>query len=103
MFFMVQWALMTSLDPRYSLANLIYIGYRDKPSAALRVTSRRSEDRKKQKTERNVFQCYIFGSKNAGKSALLYSLLGRCACEPIAIIRVPELVSLSFNLSACEI
>ncbi|KAK2455554.1 mitochondrial Rho GTPase [Trifolium repens] len=75
--FLSQWALLTSLDPRYSLANLIYIGYRAKPSAALRVTSRRSEDRKKQKTERNVFQCYIFGSKNAGKSALLYSLLGR--------------------------
>lgn len=75
--FLSQWALMTLLDPRYSLANLICIGYRDNPSAALRLTSRRSEDRKNQKTERNVFQCYVFGSKTAGKSALLCSLLGR--------------------------
>lgn len=82
---MVQWALMTLLDPKYSLANLIYIGCKLMPAAALRVTPRRSEERKKQKTERNVLQCYVFGSKNAGKSAFLFSLLGRCAPEPIVI------------------
>ncbi|KAL5068217.1 hypothetical protein RYX36_019104 [Vicia faba] len=75
--FLSQWALMTLLDPKYSLANLIYIGCKLKPAAALRVTPRRSEERKKKKTERNVFQCYVFGSKNAGKSAFLFSLLGR--------------------------
>ncbi|XP_057424028.1 mitochondrial Rho GTPase 2-like [Lotus japonicus] len=75
--FLSQWALMTLLDPPRSLANLIYIGYSGNPATALRVTRRRAVDRKKQKTERNVFQCYVFGSKNAGKSALLYSLLGR--------------------------
>ncbi|XP_052731377.1 mitochondrial Rho GTPase 2 isoform X2 [Vigna angularis] len=47
------------------------------PAAALHVTRKRSLNRKKQTTERNVFQCYVFGSKQAGKSALLYSLLGR--------------------------
>ncbi|KAI4301263.1 hypothetical protein L6164_034557 [Bauhinia variegata] len=75
--FLSQWALMTLLDPSRSLANLIYIGYSGSPAAALRVTRRRSVDRKKQATERNVFQCYVFGSKNAGKSTLLHSLLGR--------------------------
>ncbi|XP_028789287.1 mitochondrial Rho GTPase 2-like isoform X1 [Neltuma alba] len=75
--FLSQWALMTLLDPRSCLANLIYIGYSGNPAAALRVTRRRSVDRKKQKTERNVFQCYVFGSKNAGKSTLLYSFLRR--------------------------
>ncbi|XP_061358130.1 mitochondrial Rho GTPase 2-like isoform X2 [Gastrolobium bilobum] len=75
--FLSQWALMTLLDPPNSLANLIYIGYSGNPATALRVTRRRSVDRKKQTTERNVFQCYVFGSKNSGKSALLYSLLGR--------------------------
>ncbi|KAL2320943.1 hypothetical protein Fmac_029912 [Flemingia macrophylla] len=75
--FQSQWALMTLLDPPCSLANLIYIGYSGNPAAALRVTRRRAVDRKKQATERNVFQCYVFGSKNAGKSALLDSLLGR--------------------------
>ena len=83
---MMQWVLMTLLDPPCSLANLIYIGYSGNPAAALRVTRRRAVDRKKQATERNVFQCYVFGSKNAGKSALLDSLLGRCASEPITIV-----------------
>ncbi|RZB85368.1 mitochondrial Rho GTPase 2-like isoform X1 [Glycine soja] len=75
--FLSQWALMTLLDPKRSLANLIYIGYNGNPAEALCVTRRRSVDRKKQTTERNVFQCYVFGSKHAGKSALMYSLLGR--------------------------
>ncbi|KAL5059562.1 hypothetical protein RYX36_031166 [Vicia faba] len=75
--FLSQWAFMTLLDPPCSLANLIYIGYSGNPAAALRVTRKRSVDRKRQATERNVFQCYVFGSKNAGKSALLDALLGR--------------------------
>ncbi|XP_027934645.1 mitochondrial Rho GTPase 2 [Vigna unguiculata] len=75
--FLSQWALMTLLDPKLSLANLIYIGYKGNPAAAFCVTSKRSLNRKKQTTERNVFQCYVFGSKHAGKSALLHSLLGR--------------------------
>ncbi|KAL2323554.1 hypothetical protein Fmac_027933 [Flemingia macrophylla] len=75
--FLSQWVLMTLLDPTSSLANLIYIGYNGNPAAALHVTRRRSVDRKKQTTLRNVFQCYVFGSKHSGKSALLHSLLGR--------------------------
>jgi Ras family protein T1 len=75
--FQSQWALMTSLDPQLSLANLVYIGYGGDPASALRVTRRRSIDCKKQKTERNVFQCLVFGPKSAGKSSLLNSLLGR--------------------------
>ncbi|KAF3436305.1 hypothetical protein FNV43_RR23397 [Rhamnella rubrinervis] len=75
--FLSEWALMTRLDPSRSLANLIYIGYSGDPASALRVTRRRSVDRKKQRTERNVFQCFVFGPKNSGKSSLLSSLIGR--------------------------
>lgn len=75
---LLQWALMTAIDPAHSLANLIYIGYGRDPSSALSVTRRRSVDRKKQRTERNVFQCFVFGPKKSGKSALLDSFLGRC-------------------------
>ncbi|KAJ9696274.1 hypothetical protein PVL29_008486 [Vitis rotundifolia] len=75
--FLSEWALMTLLDPASSLANLIYIGYAGDPSSALRATRRRSLDRKKRQTERNVFQCVVFGPKNAGKSSLLTSFLGR--------------------------
>ncbi|KAJ4719482.1 Mitochondrial Rho GTPase [Melia azedarach] len=75
--FLSEWALMTLLDPARSLENLIYIGYPGDPSSAVRVTRKRRIDRKKQQSERNVFQCFIFGPKNAGKSALLNSFLGR--------------------------
>ena len=89
---------MTLLDPPLSLANLIYIGYSGNAAAALRVTRRRSVDRKKQTSDRNVFQCYVLGSKNAGKSALLYSLLGRCDSEPIIIVHVSEYMLLPYIL-----
>lgn len=69
---------MTLLDPRRALANLIYVGYSGNPALVFHVTRRKSTDRKKQRTERNVFRCFVFGSKKAGKSALLNSFLGRC-------------------------
>ncbi|KAG8663396.1 hypothetical protein MANES_01G208001v8 [Manihot esculenta] len=75
--FLAEWDLMTLLDPKASLANLIYVGYGGNPASALRVTRRRTVDRKKQRTERNVFHCLVFGPKDAGKSALLDSFLER--------------------------
>ncbi|KAE8660646.1 Mitochondrial Rho GTPase 3 [Hibiscus syriacus] len=75
--FLSEWALMTSLEPALSLANLICIGYGGDPTSALRVTRRRSVDRKKKQTEKNVFHCFVFGPKKSGKSALLNSFIGR--------------------------
>ncbi|GKV08979.1 hypothetical protein SLEP1_g20546 [Rubroshorea leprosula] len=75
--FLSEWALMTLLDPARTLKNLIYVGYPGDPASAIRVTRRRRLDRKKQQSERNVFQCFIFGPKTAGKSSLLNSFLGR--------------------------
>ncbi|KAL8119527.1 mitochondrial Rho GTPase 1-like [Apium graveolens] len=75
--FLSVWALMTVRDPIYSVENLIYIGYAGDPSSAIRVTRRRRIDRKKKQTDRSVFQCFVFGPKEAGKSALLNSLIGR--------------------------
>ncbi|XP_068341002.1 mitochondrial Rho GTPase 1-like isoform X2 [Pyrus communis] len=74
--FLSEWALMTLLNPNRSLANLIYVGYNGSPASAIHVTRRRSVDRKTQKTERNV-SCFVFGPKNAGKSPLLNSFIGR--------------------------
>ncbi|XP_061971535.1 mitochondrial Rho GTPase 2-like isoform X1 [Populus nigra] len=84
--FLSEWALMTMLDPQGSLANLLYIGYGGNPASALHVTRRRSVDRKKQQTERNVFHCLVFGPKNAGKSTLLNSFLGRPFSESHELI-----------------
>ncbi|KAL8530650.1 hypothetical protein ACS0TY_007620 [Phlomoides rotata] len=75
--FLSEWALITRLDPAQSIANLIYIGHNCNAASALHITRRRSLDRKKQQTERSVFQCFVFGPKKAGKTALLMSLLGR--------------------------
>lgn len=68
---------MTLLDPVYTIENLIYIGYSSDPSTAIRVTRKRRLDRKKQQLDRNVLQCFVFGPKKAGKSALLDAFLGR--------------------------
>ncbi|KAL4572057.1 hypothetical protein LXL04_018826 [Taraxacum kok-saghyz] len=75
--FLSQWALMTLLDPPQSLAYLIYLGYTGDPATAFCVTRKRSLDFKRQHTQRHVFHCFVFGPKNAGKSAFLTSFLGR--------------------------
>lgn len=95
---LLQWALMTILDPPRSLANLIYIGYGGDPATALRVTRRRLTDRKKQKTERNVFHCFVFGPKKAGKSALLNTLIRRCHSFADLILVMISLISLPHQL-----
>ncbi|XP_077247754.1 mitochondrial Rho GTPase 1-like isoform X3 [Tasmannia lanceolata] len=71
------WALMTLLDPASSLANLIYLGFAGDPASAFHITRRRRLDCKRQQSQRNVFQCYLFGPKKAGKSALLNSFIGK--------------------------
>lgn len=76
---------MTLLDPAKSLAYLIYLGYTNDPATALRVTRKRTLDVKKQQSDRHVFQCYVFGPKNAGKSALLSSFVGRCSFNAFAV------------------
>lgn len=73
----LQWSLMTLLEPAKSVEHLIYIGFPGDPSSAIRLTRRRRLDRKKQQCERKVFQCFVFGPNNAGKSALLNCFLGR--------------------------
>lgn len=73
----LQWSQMTLLEPARSVEHLIYIGFPGDPSSAIRLTRRRRLDRKKQQCERKVFQCFVFGPNNAGKSALLNCFLGR--------------------------
>ena len=70
---------MTLLEPARSVEHLIYIGFPGDPSSAIRLTRRRRLDRKKKQCERKVFQCFVFGPNNAGKSALLNCFLGRFA------------------------
>ncbi|KAL3516096.1 hypothetical protein ACH5RR_022998 [Cinchona calisaya] len=75
--FLSVWALMALLDPFRCVEYLVYIGYAGDASSAIRITRRRRLDRKKQHSDRNVYQCFVFGPKEAGKSALLNSFAGR--------------------------
>ncbi|PIA49021.1 hypothetical protein AQUCO_01300106v1 [Aquilegia coerulea] len=86
--FLSKWSLMTLLEPAKSLANLIYIGYPAETTSAFRITRQRQVDRKEQQSERNVFQCFVFGPKRAGKSAFLTSFLGREISE--SYVSTPE-------------
>lgn len=75
--FLSLWSLMTLLEPQKSLSYLIYLGYPNDPSSAFRITNRRRRDRRRQRSDRVVFQCYVFGATNCGKSALLNAFIGR--------------------------
>ncbi|KAI3499798.1 hypothetical protein L1887_35608 [Cichorium endivia] len=75
--FLSLWALMIFLDPIHGVKNLIYIGYADDPSSAIRITRKRCVDHNKKHSERNVFQCFVFGPKEAGKTSLLNSFVRR--------------------------
>ncbi|AQK62145.1 Mitochondrial Rho GTPase [Zea mays] len=75
--FLSKWALMTLLDPTNSYANLVYVGYPGEFSSAFTVTRKRRVDRKKQQTQRNIFQCFVFGARGSGKTSLLQSFIGR--------------------------
>ncbi|KAI3773084.1 hypothetical protein L6452_04282 [Arctium lappa] len=109
--FLCQWALMTLLDPSQSLAYLIYLGYNGDPAKALRVTRKRSLNIKKQQTDKHVFQCFVFGPKNAGKSALLSSFVGRSFQNKYNLTRnqcytvntVDQLRGVKKTLVLCEI
>ncbi|XXG83501.1 hypothetical protein AAC387_Pa10g1241 [Persea americana] len=82
--FLAEWALMTLLDPVKSLANLLYIGFSGDIASAFRITRRRRLDRRRQESQRNVFQCYVFGPRSSGKSALLNSFTRRPFSEKYA-------------------
>ncbi|GJN22913.1 hypothetical protein PR202_gb10521 [Eleusine coracana subsp. coracana] len=81
--FLSKWALMTLLDPANSFANLVYVGYQGDFGSAFTVTRKRRVDRKRQQTQRNVFQCYVFGARGSGKTALLQSFIGRQSSDAL--------------------
>lgn len=65
---------MTVRNPAASVMNLMLIGYHDTPLSAIRVTERGCVNRDR---NQSVFQCFVLGPKEAGKSALLNTFDGR--------------------------
>lgn len=73
---LAQWSMSTLLDHKTTLAFLAYLGYPDDPrTSALQVTRPRKADRRKGKTSRNVFLCYVCGAAGSGKTSLLRSFV----------------------------
>lgn len=95
--FAMQWALMTLLDPTNSYANLVYVGYPGEFGSAFTVTRKRRVDRKKQQTQRNVFQCYVFGARGSGKTSLLQSFIGRYIMNLLLFYPLDILVTFLFG------
>ncbi|CAI5463661.1 unnamed protein product [Closterium sp. Yama58-4] len=72
------WSLMALLHPERAIEYLLYLGFpSDLAPSALTFTRRRRSDRKAGSSQRRVLQCYVVGPPQAGKTALLNSLLGR--------------------------
>ncbi|KAI0352639.1 mitochondrial Rho GTPase [Trametes cingulata] len=75
---LAQWSMTTLLDHRTTLAYLAYLGYPDEPrTSALQVTRPRKVDRRKGKSMRNVFLCYVCGAAGSGKTSLLRAFAGK--------------------------
>lgn len=71
---LAQWSMTTLLEPKTTLAYLAYLGYPNEPrTTALQITRSRKIDRRKGKSSRNVFLCYVCGAAGSGKTSLLRS------------------------------
>jgi len=75
---LARWSMVTLLDHKITLAYLAYLGYPDEPrTGALLVTRPRKHDRRRGKSTRNVFLCYVCGAAGSGKTSLLRSFAGK--------------------------
>lgn len=80
-------SMTTLLEPKTTLSYLAYLGYPTSPSSptspstsaleALHITRPRSQDRRKGKSTRNVFLCYVCGAAGSGKTSLLRAFAGK--------------------------
>ena len=70
--------MTTLLDHKTTLAYLAHLGYPSEPRTdALQVSRPRKQDRRRNKSSRNVFLCYVCGAAGSGKTSLLRAFAGR--------------------------
>ncbi|KAH9980350.1 mitochondrial Rho GTPase [Lactifluus volemus] len=71
---LARWSMITLLEHKTTLAYLAYLGYPDEPrTGALLVTRPRKHDRRRGKSTRSVFLCYVCGAAGSGKTSFLRS------------------------------
>ena len=70
--------MTTLLNYKTTLEYLAYLGYLDSPrTSALQITRPRKAERRKGKSTRNTFLCYVCGAAGSGKTSLLRAFVGR--------------------------
>lgn len=80
---LAQWSMTTFLDYKTTTEYLVYLGFEKDAKLALQITKSRKKRRRNGKfyralvTDRKVFNCFVVGKPNSGKSSLLESFLGR--------------------------
>lgn len=80
---LAQWSMTTFLDYKTTTEYLAYLGFEKDAKLALQITKSRKKRRRNGKfyralvTDRKVFNCFVVGKPNSGKSSLLESFLGR--------------------------
>lgn len=79
--FISLWVLSTYLNHEWTLAHLAYFGYiqgeQETQLSAIRVTRSKTIDMLKRRTNRTVFNCFVFGSPGAGKTAFIQAFVNR--------------------------
>lgn len=72
------YSMTTLLNYKTTLEYLAYLGYRETPRiSALQITKPRKAERRKGKSSRNTFLCYVCGAAGSGKTSLLRAFIGR--------------------------
>ena len=101
---LAQWSMTTFLDYKITTAYLIYFGYEDDVKEVLHVTKARKMRRRKGRlyrspvSDRKVFNCFVVGKPNSGKSSLLESFLGRVFAESYCPTIRPKIAVNSLEL-----
>lgn len=84
---LAQWTMTTYLDYKITTAYLVYLGFQEDAKLAVQITKSRRMRRRQGRlyrsyvTDRKVFNCFVVGKRNSGKSSLLESFLGRLFSE----------------------
>lgn len=95
--------MTTLLDHRTTLEYLAYLGYPEEhTTSALHVTRPRKVDRRKGKSTRNVFLCYVCGAAGSGKTSLLRSFANKTFMDVYDSTKKPISVVNSVDIDGSE-
>ena len=95
--------MTTLLDHKTTLEYLAYLGYpEESTTSALQVTRPRKVDRRKGKSTRNVFLCYVCGAAGSGKTSLLRNFSGKPYMDAYESTKKPINVVNSVDIDGSE-